>query len=35
MITHVISFTEAARAFHILDETPEQALQIVLDFSQP
>ena len=35
VITHVIPFLEAARAFQILDETPEQALQIVLDFSQP
>jgi 2-desacetyl-2-hydroxyethyl bacteriochlorophyllide A dehydrogenase len=34
VITHVIPFAEAARAFQILDETPEQALQIVLDFSQ-
>jgi threonine dehydrogenase-like Zn-dependent dehydrogenase len=34
VITHVIPFHEAARAFQILDETPEQALQIVLDFSQ-
>lgn len=34
VITHVIPFSEAARAFQILDETPDQALQIVLDFSQ-
>ena len=34
VITHVIPFSEAARAFQILDERPDQALQIVLDFSQ-
>jgi threonine dehydrogenase-like Zn-dependent dehydrogenase len=34
VITHVLPFTQAAQAFQILDETPEQALQIVLDFSQ-
>jgi 2-desacetyl-2-hydroxyethyl bacteriochlorophyllide A dehydrogenase len=34
VITHVIPFKQAAQAFRILDETPEQALQIVLDFSQ-
>lgn len=34
VITHVIPFRQAARAFQILDETPEQALQIVLDFTQ-
>ena len=34
VITHVIPFKEAARAFQILDETPEQALQVVLDFSE-
>jgi threonine dehydrogenase-like Zn-dependent dehydrogenase len=34
VITHIIPFKEAARGFQILDETPEQALQIVLDFSQ-
>ena len=34
VITHVIPFKEAAQGFQILDETPEQALQIVLDFSQ-
>jgi threonine dehydrogenase-like Zn-dependent dehydrogenase len=33
VITHVIPFRQAARAFQILDETPEQALQVVLDFS--
>ena len=33
VITHVIPFREAAQAFQILDETPDQALQIVLDFS--
>jgi threonine dehydrogenase-like Zn-dependent dehydrogenase len=34
VITHVISFKRAAEAFQILDETPEQALQVVLDFSE-
>jgi threonine dehydrogenase-like Zn-dependent dehydrogenase len=33
VITHVIPFKQAAEAFQILDETPEQALQVVLDFS--
>lgn len=32
LITHVIPFAEAARAFEILDRTPAEALQIVLDF---
>src|SRR5829696_5490483 len=34
VITHLIPFNQAAQAFQILDETPDQALQIVLDFSQ-
>lgn len=34
VITHVIPFDQAAQGFQILDETPEQALQVVLDFSQ-
>jgi threonine dehydrogenase-like Zn-dependent dehydrogenase len=34
VITHVIPFKQAARGFQILDETPDQALQIVLDFSE-
>ena len=34
VITHVIPFREAAQAFQILDETPDEALQVVLDFSQ-
>jgi 2-desacetyl-2-hydroxyethyl bacteriochlorophyllide A dehydrogenase len=33
VITHVIPFKQAAQGFRILDETPDQALQIVLDFS--
>ena len=33
VITHVIPFRQAAEAFQILDERPEEALQIVLDFS--
>jgi 2-desacetyl-2-hydroxyethyl bacteriochlorophyllide A dehydrogenase len=35
VITHVVPFKQAAQAFQILDETPDQVLQIVLDFSQP
>jgi threonine dehydrogenase-like Zn-dependent dehydrogenase len=34
VITHIIPFKQAAQGFQILDETPDQALQIVLDFSQ-
>jgi threonine dehydrogenase-like Zn-dependent dehydrogenase len=34
VITHVIPFKQAAQGFRILDESPEQALQVVLDFSQ-
>lgn len=34
VITHVIPFKQAAQGFQIVDETPEQALQVVLDFSQ-
>jgi threonine dehydrogenase-like Zn-dependent dehydrogenase len=34
VITHVIPFKQAAEGFQILDETPEEALQVVLDFSQ-
>ena len=34
VITHVIPFRQAAQGFQILDETPDQALQVVLDFSQ-
>ena len=34
VITHVIPFNQAAQGFQILDETPDQALQVVLDFSQ-
>ena len=33
-ITHIIPFRQAAQGFQILDETPDQALQVVLDFSQ-
>jgi threonine dehydrogenase-like Zn-dependent dehydrogenase len=32
LITHVVPFQEAAAAFRLLDETPEAALQVVLDF---
>ena len=34
VITHVIPFKQAVQGFQILDETPEQALQVVLDFSE-
>jgi 2-desacetyl-2-hydroxyethyl bacteriochlorophyllide A dehydrogenase len=34
VITHVIPFKKAAQGFQILDETPEQVLQVILDFSQ-
>lgn len=34
VITHVIPYKHAAQGFRILDETPDQALQVVLDFSQ-
>jgi 2-desacetyl-2-hydroxyethyl bacteriochlorophyllide A dehydrogenase len=34
VITHVLPFKQAAQGFQILDETPDQALQVVLDFSQ-
>jgi threonine dehydrogenase-like Zn-dependent dehydrogenase len=34
VITHVIRFKQAAQGFQILDETPDQALQVVLDFTQ-
>jgi 2-desacetyl-2-hydroxyethyl bacteriochlorophyllide A dehydrogenase len=34
VITHVIPFEQAAQGFQILDETPDQALQVVLDFSE-
>ena len=31
IISHIISFEEAAEAFRILDQEPENALQVVLD----
>ena len=34
VIRHVIPFKHAAQGFQILDETPDQALQVVLDFSE-
>jgi threonine dehydrogenase-like Zn-dependent dehydrogenase len=34
VITHIIPFKQAVKGFQILDETPDQVLQIVLDFSQ-
>jgi 2-desacetyl-2-hydroxyethyl bacteriochlorophyllide A dehydrogenase len=32
VISHVVPFENAAQAYEILDQTPEQALQVVLDF---
>ena len=32
LISHVLPVDEAAAAFRLLDETPEQALQVVLKF---
>ena len=34
VITHILPFKQAAQGFQILDETPDQALQVVLDFSK-
>ena len=34
LITHVFPFQRAPEAFRLLDETPDQALQVVLDFTQ-
>jgi 2-desacetyl-2-hydroxyethyl bacteriochlorophyllide A dehydrogenase len=34
VITHVISFKQAVQGFQVLDEAPDQVLQVVLDFSQ-
>ena len=33
VITHIIPFKQAVQGFQVLDETPDQALQVVLDFS--
>ena len=35
VISHVIPFDEAAEAFRILDQEPENALQVVLDYTKP
>jgi hypothetical protein len=32
LITHILPFQPAAEALRLLDETPEKALQVVLDF---
>jgi threonine dehydrogenase-like Zn-dependent dehydrogenase len=32
LITHVVPFREAAEAFRLLDQTPQEAMQVVLDF---
>jgi 2-desacetyl-2-hydroxyethyl bacteriochlorophyllide A dehydrogenase len=34
VITHVIPFKQAGQGFQILDEAPDQVLQVVLDFEQ-
>jgi threonine dehydrogenase-like Zn-dependent dehydrogenase len=34
IISHVIPFDDAGEAFRILDEEPEKALQVVLDFTK-
>lgn len=34
LITHVIPFDEAAEAFRLIDTSPEQVLEVVLDFSK-
>jgi len=34
IISHVIPFDDAGDAFRILDEEPEKALQVVLDFTK-
>jgi threonine dehydrogenase-like Zn-dependent dehydrogenase len=34
IISHVIPFDNAAEAFSILDQEPENALQVVLDFTK-
>lgn len=33
LISHLIPFEQAAQAFRLLDQEPQQALQVVLDFS--
>lgn len=35
VISHVIPFDEAAEAFRILDQEPENTLQVVLDYTKP
>jgi 2-desacetyl-2-hydroxyethyl bacteriochlorophyllide A dehydrogenase len=34
IISHVLPFEDAGEAFHILDQEPENALQVVLDFAK-
>jgi threonine dehydrogenase-like Zn-dependent dehydrogenase len=34
IITHVIPFDDAGEAFRILDQEPENALQVILDFTK-
>ena len=35
LITHTVPLREAGAAFTMLDEHPEQALQVVLSFDEP
>ena len=35
VISHIIPFELAGEGYRLLDETPEQVMQVVLDFSQP
>jgi threonine dehydrogenase-like Zn-dependent dehydrogenase len=34
IISHVLPFETAAEAFRLLDQEPQNALQVVLDFTQ-
>ena len=35
VISHIIPFEQAAEGYRLLDETPDQVMQVVLDFNQP
>jgi threonine dehydrogenase-like Zn-dependent dehydrogenase len=34
IISHIVPFEDAGEAFRILDQEPENALQVVLDFTK-
>lgn len=34
LITHTVPFEQSATAFHLLDERPQDALQVILDFTE-